>query len=243
LTFKLCFFVFLFDVVVQKFDVNNPTADSLFKAILLNPESYEKSEPLKSVRENLMYTIKDKKLEDVTCDDNGAYLKPRNAKKFYYVKMPGDSLTANCVHDLGGVYVFRSRVGRKYVNEEVPSDKVYLLERYYRDSKNFEGLRQMVVRVKNMAKQDYEPYICIVYSYKIVLSKATMLGEGNNESLNEGNERPTMLPHGNNQSLNDEYGRPTMLPHGNASTNNDNKNVKRYFGKNRSTHRGVKHTS
>ena len=159
---------------MQKFDVNNPSADSLLKTIQLVPHNYEKSEPLKSVREDLMYTIRNKKLEDVTCDDNGAYLKPRNAKKLYYVKISGDSLTTNCVHKIGDAFVFRSRVGRKYVNEEVPSNEVYQLERYYRDSKNFEGLRQMVVRVKCMANQDYKPYMSIVYSFKIVSSKGNL---------------------------------------------------------------------
>lgn len=189
---------------LEKFDVNSPTAESLFKVILLNPENYEKMEPLKSVREDLMYTIKSKKIEDVTCDDNGAYLKPRNAKKLYYVKISGDSVSANCVHKLGDAFVFRSRVGRKYVNEEVSADDVYLLERYYRDSKNFECLKQMVVRVKCLAKHEYKPYMCIVYNYnKVVSSRATMLSEANNQPLNGENERPTMLPHGNASANND----------------------------------------
>ena len=182
--------------------MNNPSADSLFAAILLNAKSYEKCEPLKAVREDLMYTIKNKTLSDVTCDDNGAYLKPRNAKKLYCVKISENSVKTNCVHKLGDAYVIRSRVGRKYVNEEVSNDTVYLLERYYRDNKSIEGLRQMVVRVKCVEKQDYEPYMCIVYSFK-VSAAPTMLTQNRNESRHEENERASMLPHGNASINND----------------------------------------
>ena len=61
----------------DEFDYYNPTANSLFRIIMFEPRQFERDVPLKNQRENSMYTIKNAKIEDITCDGNGAYLKTR----------------------------------------------------------------------------------------------------------------------------------------------------------------------
>ena len=46
----------------------------------------------------------------------------------------------------------------------VPNDEVELIERFYRENKNFKGLRHLVVRVRKMTKDEYEIFYCVVYS-------------------------------------------------------------------------------
>ena len=41
---------------------------------------FERDVPLKNQRENSMYTTKNAKIEDITCDGNGAYLNTRTNK-------------------------------------------------------------------------------------------------------------------------------------------------------------------
>jgi len=46
--------------------------------IFLRPHDYEKQTPQKGVRENMFYTIKAGLFNEVTPDDNGAYLNSKN---------------------------------------------------------------------------------------------------------------------------------------------------------------------
>ena len=51
----------------------NPTAHELFEIILGNLCKYEVLSPLKGCRENRLYTVENCTLDDIICDDNGAY--------------------------------------------------------------------------------------------------------------------------------------------------------------------------
>ena len=50
-------------------------------------KKYEKNSPAKGVRNNLMYTIKNCTLDDLTSDDNGAYVDSNSVKTQYYVQV------------------------------------------------------------------------------------------------------------------------------------------------------------
>ena len=50
---------------------------------MLNPEKFTRDTPLKGVRSDQFYTIKKECFNDVTTDDNGAYLNSRSNKRVY----------------------------------------------------------------------------------------------------------------------------------------------------------------
>ena len=47
---------------------------------MLEPHQFERDVLFTNQWENSMYTIKNAKIEDITCDGNGAYLKTRTNK-------------------------------------------------------------------------------------------------------------------------------------------------------------------
>ena len=79
------------------FDYNyeNPTAEQLFKLILFRNKEYEKSFPLKGIRRNFVYTIKNFSLDSITSDDNGAYRNSKKVGKYYYVNKIFDNQKPN----------------------------------------------------------------------------------------------------------------------------------------------------
>ena len=68
-----------------KFDYENPSAESLIGRITLNPKIFAQNTPLKVIRSDYFYTIKKECFNDVTTDDNSAYLKSRNNRRAYAV--------------------------------------------------------------------------------------------------------------------------------------------------------------
>lgn len=148
----------------ENINYRNISAETLLDIVLRRPEQFEKLTPLKGVRENLLYTIKSHTLEEVTCDDNGAYLNPRSAKKSYHVEFSKCSLKASVAHLIGEEYICYTRNGRRYERQVKPTDSIYEIHRYYRDSKSFSDMRQMIVRIKCVGKRDLEPFMCIVYT-------------------------------------------------------------------------------
>ena len=68
------------------FDFKNPTTHQVIRVILRDGKNYEVPRPLKNVRENKVYIVKEDNLEKITCDDNGAYLNSRNVKTHYLVE-------------------------------------------------------------------------------------------------------------------------------------------------------------
>ena len=68
--FKLSFFF-----TIEEFNYDNPNAEALFKVIFLDFAHYEEKEAVIGIRENRMYTILSRKIDDPYTDDNGADLK------------------------------------------------------------------------------------------------------------------------------------------------------------------------
>lgn len=167
----------------------NPSAESLLTAILLKPKHFAEMEPLKGICHNKMYTLKGFSINEINCDDNGAYEEARSVKKEYVVEQNDGKLTANVVRKEGGVYMLNARSGRTYEKTVVDPKKVYVIERYYRKNKSIKGLRHMVVRVKNVTKVEYEDFFCVIYSY----------------DENSRQESFQIMPHGNSKSSNHPY--------------------------------------
>ena len=55
----------------------------MFGIMMFETHQFERDVPLKNQRENSIYTIKNAKIENITCHGNGAYLKRRTNKRDY----------------------------------------------------------------------------------------------------------------------------------------------------------------
>ena len=127
------------------FDYYNPSTESLFEILLLKAKS---SKP-KGIRKNYMLTTK----EDVgsfAADDNSAYIVTASATRQFKVNVNWleHKVEVHGVHtDSSGEFFFKKRVNRAYETVYVNKDSVYSLSRYYRKSKSFLGLRQLLVRI------------------------------------------------------------------------------------------------
>lgn len=127
-------------------------------------KKYELDAPLKNVRENKVYTVKESDLKKITCDDNGAYIGSKNVTTHYLVEDIDQILTAKKVHKSDDSYYINIRQGQTYVATPVEKENVYLLERYYRQNKSIPNLRRIIVRVKRVTNVLFEPYICVVFN-------------------------------------------------------------------------------
>ena len=155
--------LFLFFSLTSTFNFEKPSASEIFRIVLLEAEKYEESRPLKNVREDKLYTIRNHSLESITCDDNGAYGKSNGNKKAFYVSIDDTKLNAKIVHQKSGIYFYKDKEGRKYVDCEVDKKDVYEIERYYRWNKTIPQLKRTIYRIKNVSRSENEPYMCIVY--------------------------------------------------------------------------------
>ena len=63
------------------FNFEEPSAQEIFRIILANAAKYEETRPLKSVRKNKVYAIRNHTLESITSDDNGVYASSNRNKK------------------------------------------------------------------------------------------------------------------------------------------------------------------
>ena len=147
-------------------NLKNPSSQELFKMILTNPTQYEVQSPLKSCRENTVYTVKNCTLDEITCDDNGAYIGTNTSEGKFAVLMKGNSisLVKGVTSTASNTFVYRERVGRVWEKKLVLPENVYLLHRYYRKSKSYPGLSMMVARIKNVTAIDWNEYTAVVYS-------------------------------------------------------------------------------
>ena len=103
--------------------------------------------PLKRVRENRAYTIRDCVLSDITCDDNGAYHGTNKVNHDYFVVIDEDGVQAvKWVHKSKDGYFYSKLVSRQYIDVVAPTKDVYTLDRYYRYSKTVPGLKVIVIR-------------------------------------------------------------------------------------------------
>ena len=50
------------------FNFENPSAQEIFRTVLIDAAKYEGTRPLKSVRENKVYTFRNHALKSITCD-------------------------------------------------------------------------------------------------------------------------------------------------------------------------------
>ena len=66
----------------------------------MDGKNYEVLKPLKNVRENKVYTVKENNLEKITCDDNGAYMNSRNVKTHYFVEESDGKILVKKVHKI-----------------------------------------------------------------------------------------------------------------------------------------------
>ena len=161
----------------------------------MDPETYEATQIPKGIRKDYMFTTKaDSK--KISVDDNGAYLHSNSTSKQYSVSINSDAeVTARIVHmDASGQFFFKQREKRIYNTVLVEKSSVYTLHRYYRKSKSFPGLRQLIVKIEPVEKNEKNPYCCVIYS---------------NDS-DESDSTSQVLPHGNSRNTSRPYIRTTF---------------------------------
>ena len=154
------------EYLLNDFNFKNPSGASLINALLVEPTKYEVSTPLKQVRQNKMFTVRDCLLSDITSDDNGSYNESNRNNRLYYVKFDENSVNKiACLNiDPGESLHYKERVGRNYKDISVSSKDVYRLNRYYRLSKSIPGLKMMIATIESYDGKDKCPYFCVVYS-------------------------------------------------------------------------------
>ena len=112
--------------------------------------------PLKGVRRNLIYTIRNTAMNKNHCDDNGGYTKFSSTKKSYHVMKTEDTISqvTNVHIDTDKRFFCKQRIGRGYINRFVPEREVYTLERNYRRNRSISVLRHLTVRVKSKGSKE-----------------------------------------------------------------------------------------
>ena len=73
----------IFSILVghDKFNYENPSTVSFIDRIMLSPEKLAQDTPLKGIRSDYFYTVKEERFNGVTTYDNGAYLNSRTNKR------------------------------------------------------------------------------------------------------------------------------------------------------------------
>ena len=152
----------------SEFDYSSPSAESLFQILYVEPEKLEVASPLKGVRENKVYTVKNCSLTNITSDNNGSYHKQNRNCKEYFVELDENHRVkeAKILHSHGNgpnkQYFYKSRKSREYRNVYPPIQKIFKLNRYYRYSKSYKGLKMTIVQIETLDGNTF-PYWCVVY--------------------------------------------------------------------------------
>ena len=165
------------------FDYCNPSAESLFGILLMKAKEFEAVTLTKGIRKNYVFTKKED-VGNIVADDNGAYLVTASATRQFKVNVywSEDKLEVQGVHmDSPGEFCLKKRVGRPYETVHINKDSVYSVSRYYRKSKSFPGLRQLIVRITPVQKESRIEHFSMVYSLDSVMKQ----------------EELSVLPHGN----------------------------------------------
>ena len=81
----------------------------LLTAVLLKAESFPEMQPLKGICHSKMYTITGYTIEQINCNDKGAYEDPKSAEKAYLVEIKGNMLKTSAVHKVGDKYIHKVR--------------------------------------------------------------------------------------------------------------------------------------
>ena len=170
--------------ILDDFSYENPSTEKLLQIILNSPEILEETLPVKGIRRNLCYTIKGHRIEDITADDNGAYI---NCRKLFFVENNVNiKLNTRTVHEHNGEYCYKERVGRLYKEAQVSRKDVYTIEKYYRRNKSIPDLKMLIVRVKLVTETEFKPYVCVTHH-------RTKSDSGEEDSIQ-------ILPHGNTKN-------------------------------------------
>ena len=102
----------------------------LLTVVLLRGKDFVEMEPLKETFHNKMYTVVGYTINQINCDDNGAYGDTRSVKKDYYVQEEDAKLIVNTVYKEGNQYEQHVRNGRSYdkllVEQSVHNRKIFL---------------------------------------------------------------------------------------------------------------------
>ena len=103
---------------------------------MFEPHQFERDVPFKNQWENSMYTIKNAKIDSITCDGNSAYLKTRTNKRYYCLLVKGGHVITKILHSFNDEnFNLNQRNGRDYEAIRVDINDVYLIEHYYRQKK------------------------------------------------------------------------------------------------------------
>ena len=131
------------------FDYCNPSAESFFGILLMKAKEFEAATLPKGTRKNYVFTKKED-VDNIVADDNGAYLVTASATRQFKVSVnwSEDKVEVQGVHmNSSGEFYFKKRVGRAYETVHINKDSVYSFSRFFRKSKSFPGLRQLIVHI------------------------------------------------------------------------------------------------
>ena len=101
------------------------------------------------IRKNYVFTTKED-VVNIVADDNGAYLITASATREFKVSVnwSEDKVEVQGVHmNSSREFYFKKRVGRAYETVHTNKDSVYSFSRFFRKSKSFPGLRQLIVHI------------------------------------------------------------------------------------------------
>ena len=82
---------------------------------MLEPHQFERDVLFTNQWENSMYTIKNAKIEDITCDGNGAYLKTRTNKRYYCLLVKDGRVITKIVHSSDGENFYLNQRNGRYL--------------------------------------------------------------------------------------------------------------------------------
>ena len=112
------------------FNFEKPSAQEIFRIILIDATKYEQTRSLKSVRENKVYTIRNHTLESITCDDNGAYASSNQNKRTFQAEINNHStVTVRTCHKKDGIFHYKEKNEHGYTNCPVEEEDVFELEK------------------------------------------------------------------------------------------------------------------
>ena len=140
------------------FNFEKPSAQEIFRIILIDAAKYEETRPLKSIRENKVYTIRNQTLESITCDDNGAYACSNQNKRTFHAEINNHStVTVRTCDKEDVIFHYKEKTGQGYTKCPDEEEDVFELEKYYRWNKTVTQLKRTIYRIKNLLKSEYEP--------------------------------------------------------------------------------------
>ena len=101
--------------ITPAFNFEKPSAQEIFRIILIDAAKYEETRPLKSVRRNKIYTIRNHTLESITWDDNGAYASSNRNKRTFRAEISNQStVTVRTCHKEDGTFHYKEKTGQGY---------------------------------------------------------------------------------------------------------------------------------